>query len=279
MFGYISFYKSKLTEEDFMTFKSYYCGLCKQLGKSYNQLVRLGLSYDFTFLVILLDSLNDNNPNYDLQPCIRYIGKKKNIVTDNDSIIFSTDMSIALNYYKLTDDIKDDKSVKAFLLRIPYKRHIKKINKKYEIITDEISLHLKKLSDLEKSKCKSIDEISHEFSLIMENIFSYKISLGKLGYNLGKFIYILDAFDDLDEDLKNKKYNPILLKYNYTGKADEKKTIIEEIDFILTYTLSQIALEYEKQDIKRNKGLLDNIIYLGLRLKKDSILYKSEEKQ
>ena len=279
MFGYISFYKSKLTEEDFSVFKSYYCGLCKQLGKSYNQFVRLGLSYDFTFLAILIDSLNKNEPLLDFQSCMRYIGKKKKIITENDAVKFSTDMSIALNYFKLSDDIKDDKSLKAFLLRIPYQRHIKKLNKKYGIITEEIVVHLNKLSKLEKENCKNIDEVSDEFSLIMENIFSYRISLAKLGYNLGKFIYILDAFDDIDEDLKKKKYNPILLKYGYAGKCDEKRKIAKDVDFILTYTLSQVASEYEKLDIKRNKNLLDNIIYLGLRLKKDSILYKSEEKQ
>ena len=277
MFGYVNVYKPLLKDADFNTFKMYYCGLCKQLGNSYNQAIRLSLSYDFTFLAILLDSLTDEQCSTAFQPCIKHLSKKRNIIINNDCINYAAAMSVALNYFKLTDDIEDDKSLKALILRIPYLRQIKKIDKRMCIVTDIIEEHLDKLKHLEKSNSSNIDEVSHEFAMIMETVFSYNINLKRFGYNLGKFIYIIDAFDDIDDDFKDKNYNPMLLKYKYGGKCDEKKRIAEEIDFLLTYILSQIAAEYEKIDVKKNKELLNNIIYFGLRQKKDIVLHKGEK--
>lgn len=277
MFGYVNLYKPLLKDEDFSVFKAYYCGLCKELGRSFNQAVRLGLSYDFTFLALVLDSLNNDELKIGEMSCSKHFGKKRKVIFDNEYIMYSAAMSVALNYYKLTDDIYDDKSIKAFICRIPYLRQLKKIDKVFDIVISDIEKRLDNLKFFEKNLSKNIDEVSHEFAKLMETVFSYNINLKKFGYNLGKFIYIIDAFDDIDNDLAKKRYNPILLKYNYNGTCAEKKKIAEEIDFILTFTLSQIASEYEKLKVYKNKNLIDNIIYYGLRQKKDIILHKGEK--
>lgn len=278
MFGYVNLYKPTLSDDNYELFKTYYCSLCFRLGKDFNQAVRLSLSYDFTFLAILLDSLSDKKLELTNQRCLKHIGKQKQIAVNNEFIKYSSQMSAVLNFYKLTDDIKDDKSVKAFILRLPYLRQLKKTDPHFEIISDEIIKHLNSLSKLENENCENIDEVSHEFAMIMQYLFSYNIKLKRFGYNLGKFIYIIDAFDDMDDDLKKKHYNVINKKYAYDGTSMKKKQIASEIDFILTYTLSQLADEFEKLDIKKNKTLLENIIYFGLRQKKDSILFKEGEK-
>ena len=53
MFGYVNVYKDELKIKDYDTYRAYYCGLCKMLGKRHNALARLSLNYDLTFLAVL----------------------------------------------------------------------------------------------------------------------------------------------------------------------------------------------------------------------------------
>ncbi|MBQ7901463.1 MAG: hypothetical protein IJ365_05825, partial [Clostridia bacterium] len=130
MFGYINIYKDELKVKEYNDFRSYYCGLCKALGKRYNQLVRLGLNYDLTFLAILLDSMYDEQAKCDKLGCIKNLAKKKTVI-DNKAVDFAADMSIILTYYKLADDVRDDKSIKAFFAAVPYWFAVKKLKCDY----------------------------------------------------------------------------------------------------------------------------------------------------
>ncbi|MBE7038155.1 MAG: hypothetical protein E7404_04545 [Ruminococcaceae bacterium] len=270
MFGYVNVFADELKIREYNLYKSYYCGLCKQLGKDFNQFVRLGLSYDFTFLAIVFDGLNDSKPVIEKEGCIKHISKKRPIIKNNDGIEYAANLSVILTYYKLCDDIIDEKIKKSYLLRIPYKSAIKKINSIDKNIFKNIEENLSLLSKLEKEKCNEIDVVSDAFAKIMQSIFSFDERLLNFGYNLGKFIYVIDALDDIDKDYKNKSYNPFLLKYGY----DNKEKILENAQFLLMYTLSKLAEEFENIKFYKNYEIIKNIIYLGLRQKTDFVLQR-----
>ena len=270
MFGYINIYKDELKVKEYNVFRGYYCGLCKTLGKQFNQLVRLGLNYDLTFLAILLDSIYDTETVFANEGCIKNIAKKKT-VTDNKAVSFAADMSIVLTYYKLADDIKDDKSIKAMLAIVPYWFAVRRLKGRYGDIIDKIKANLEKLSELEKRKCSVTDEAAHPFAQIMADIFELaNPALKALGYNLGRFVYIADACDDMDDDLKNGAYNPLNLAYGYNGVADEK--IKRNIENTIFLTLGYVGAEYEKLPKFKNKEILDNIIYMGIRARAEMLL-------
>ena len=269
MFGYVNVYKDELKIKDFNVYRAYYCGLCKALGEKFGALSRLGLSYDFTFLAIFLDSLNDEKVNFSSEGCAKHIGKKHLAVKENSAIYYAADMSVVLNYFKILDDIKDDFFTKSYFLYLPYKCAVRKISDIDGDIVKEIKIQLNTLSRLEKEKCAEPDIASDAFAKIMRAIFSVKNGLEDFGYNLGKFIYLIDALDDLEKDKKKKSYNPYLEKFG----GDIEKTV-NSAEFVLTYTLSRLADEFEKQKIYKNKEILKNIIYLGLRAKLDTILKK-----
>ena len=262
MFGFVNVFKNELKIKDYNLFRSYYCGLCKALGKRHNQLVRLGLSFDMTFLAILADGLCEDMPVIKKDGCIKHIGTHM-ICSDNKAIDYAADMSILLYYYKLCDDIADDKSLKAFLLRIPYIRAVKKVAKKYPEISLCVKDNLKELTRLEKEKCQSIDMAAHPFAMLTAGIFKgFNPSLEKLGYNIGRLIYIADAYKDLEADRKKGSYNPFLLSdSSYTGDSDLKNRARGSFNM----NLNAVATEYNKLNIKKNKDILDNIIYLGIR--------------
>ena len=264
MFGYVNAYKELLRVCDYNVFRGYYCGLCKQLGKSHNQLTRFGLSYDMTFLAILVSSLDEGKLDLEIRNCIAHPVSKRPVIRGDKGIAYSADMSIILTYMKLKDDWQDERSIKSFA-RIAYYFSMKKCAKKYPRQYECIKENLLNLSSMEKENCKSIDAVADCFGKLLEKVFDFNgnnKALAWLGYHIGRFIYITDAYMDIDKDLKSKSYNPFISMY---GTDLKKEDFSDTVKDSLTFTLSEISNAYNLLEIKKNKELLDNIIYLGLR--------------
>jgi len=276
LFGYVNIYKDELKIKDYNTYKAYYCGLCKKLGKRHNQLVRLGLNYDFTFLTIITDALSDVPAELDFQGCVKKLGKRKTVV-EAQGLDFASDMNVLLSYYKLKDDICDNLSVKALFAILPFLHRARFVKRKYKNLCEIVSVSLKRLSFLEKTKCDIIDKAAHEFAVILEAIFNEANPvLKRFGYLIGRMIYIMDACEDMKNDLKHNNYNPAILQYGYEGELTED--IRHKMENTLYYSLSELADEYQSLDIKKNKVLTDNIIYLGMRARCDVILNERKNK-
>lgn len=270
MFGYVNVYKDELKIKDYDTYRAYYCGLCKALGKKHNQLVRLGLNYDLTFLALIYDSLSDKPHDFKKSGCIKKLGKRK-IVSFCNELEFAADMNVLLAYFKLKDDIIDNGSFKARIAVLPFLPCIRRIKKEYADLFNVVDVSLKRLKFIEDTKCSIIDKAAHEFAVIMQAVFKHiDVSLEKFGYILGRLIYILDVYDDIDEDYKDKKYNPAVLQYGYDGNITEE--ILKNISDNLYYSLGELSNEYETLKIKKNKEIINNIIYLGLRARCDLII-------
>lgn len=285
MFGYVTPFKSELKIREYNLFRAYYCGLCKTMGNEYNQLVRMGLNYDLSFLSLLLSSLEEEQDNVKIENCIAHPINKRMVIEDNESLRYTSSISIMLIYFKLLDDWKDDKSVKALVANIPFSKAIKKAQIENPIKYKVIKQKLDELSVLEANKCGEIDEVADVFGKLMQEISSpdfikdeeTKRVLKFLGYNLGRWIYILDAFDDMEEDIKSKSYNPLVLQYRYKLGEDMElftQRVKDSIEISLTFTLENISKSFELLDLKYNKEIVENIIYLGMRNKMEMIFNK-----
>lgn len=269
MFGYVNVFKDELKIKDFNIYRAYYCGLCKQLGESFGAFYRLGLSYDFTFLALVLDSADDNKICFSSEGCAKHLGKKRLVVKNNSAINYAADMSVVLNYYKILDDINDEFFSKSHIFYLPYKSAMGKIKHIKSDIINSVRDNLELLYKLEKEKCAEPDIVSDAFARAMRAIFSENRALENFGYNIGKFIYLIDSLDDLEKDVKKKSYNPFYEKY-----GDNFEELINSAEFVLTFTLSKAAEEFEKLKIYKNYEIIKNIVYLGLRSKLDYILQK-----
>ena len=267
MFGYVNIYKDELKVKDYKLWQSYYCGLCKALGKRYNHLTRLGLNYDMTFLAIVIAAATEEQIEIKKEGCFLHPINKRYKVNSPTALSYACDVSIVLTSEKLQDDINDDKKLAAFFLRLPYTVPFKKA--KNLCCADKIKKHLNDLYELEKKDCHDIDRVADCFALLMAEIMTpdfipdeKRELMKKFGYNLGRWIYILDAVNDYYEDKKKNRYNPF------------EKLDILDVEFTLTYTLSQIGKLFLELDFKVNKALIENIIFLGLRLRQEQILKK-----
>lgn len=282
MFGYVEPDKPELKIREFEIFRGYYCSLCKTIGRRYGQVSRISLNYDLTFLYLLLDSIEAVPVLGKRERCIAHPLKKRFVVFSNKIAEYSSDMNIILTYYNLVDKWKDEGNFIGGTGAIVLKRAFKKAKKGNPEKCDRIGEYLRALSELEKSGCHSVDEAAEPFAAMMRELFESgyikddgeRKTLGWLGYNLGRWIYIVDAYDDIEDDLKNKNYNPLIKQYEFDGKdiLDFKNGIREPVNFSLNYTMCEIEKAYLLLGIEKNKGILDNILYSGLIVKTDKVL-------
>lgn len=276
MFGYVNICAQTISEEDKKLYSSYYCGLCKAIAKK-SQLMRLGLNNDLTFLSVLLSGVYAENPEFKLNSrCLMHGFKKHDEVKQNIVMDYTSDMNILLVYLKICDDASDEEKASAKAMKILFNNTAERIKRKYPKAFSDISENLKKLSVLEEGECCVIDEVADCFAKLLEAVFvpdfieddGTRKVLSWMGYNIGRWIYIADAYEDIQKDKKKNRYNPLL----YINNENLKKDINDS----MTYTLASIANAYDLLDIKRNDTLIRNILYAGLPLKQESIFNKTE---
>lgn len=268
MFGYVNIYKPELKMKDFYKYKAYYCGLCKTLKQRYGRIGQMTLSYDMTFLIILLTSLYESETVRQQNRCIIHPVKKHDTLY-NEITGYVADMNIALSYYHLLDDWKDEKSITGLAGSGVLKRAYKKISKQYPRQCDVIRDCLDRLQECEKKQETNIDLVSRCFGELMAEIFVYRQdrweeTLRKAGFYLGKFIYILDAYDDLEKDLKNGSYNPL------TGLRGEEGFDGNCIN-MLNMMMAEASREFEKLPCLSDIDILRNILYMGVWTKLETI--------
>lgn len=277
MFGYVRINKKDLTFREYEHYKAYYCGLCKTLKREYTEISRVSINYDITFLILILTSVYMPKSEIFYESCIVNPIKDKKHMT-NEFSKYAAAMNILLTYYKLEDNLIDRGDLKDKIAKKLYEKSFKKVYKEYPERAKIIKKYLEELIDLEKENSNSIDRTSNTFGELMREIFMYKDDeyserLGELGFNIGKYIYILDAYEDLEKDIKSGEYNPFK---EYKSKPDELK---EKVDRNIMMSLSRLEKSIIDLDIKVNKGIIDNIIYSGIYLRYKGILNKKVDKK
>jgi len=266
VFGYVKACKPELKIKEYETYKAVYCSLCKKLGKSYGILSRFTLSYDFTFLALLNMSLKDGCDGFERKRCAFNPLKKCNYCKNLDAIDMPAAAAMIMLYYKILDNIADERGFKKagyWCLKPIFSRAHKKAAKLYPQIETAVAEYIAKQNSLEKAMCASIDEAADPTAKVMEKILSLcsenemqKRVLNRLGYCLGRYIYLLDAAVDLPEDIKSGSYNVL--------KNVDETEVKERIKGQLYFCVNEAAKAFELLDIKKYKTILGNIIYLGL---------------
>ena len=305
MFGYVVVNKPELKFREFDVYRAYYCGLCHSLSKRHGLSGQLTLSYDMTFLVILLSSLYEPEHNVTSKRCVVHPLRRQNIIS-SEFTDYVADMNVILSYFKCLDDWHDDRSV----LKLAYSKLLKKgsigknlnnvhatsdstddgsvaatqpnsdSNNQNSYFTDDsghlhispdysyknkiesISSLLDELGTREKMNETNVDVVAGLFGKIMQILFVpfddiYAKGLGRMGFYLGKFIYIMDAFDDVEEDVKKGRYN--VFSNCYTDPDFET-----HVKDMLTMMMAECSDAFEMLPAVDNADILRNILYSGV---------------
>lgn len=258
MFGFVQANIDELNTEQKPRYRQYYCGVCHSLGQNHGFVARLGLTYDMTFLAMLLSSLYEPQETQHTARCVVHPIKEHSFVK-NEFIDYAADMTVALVYFKCIDDWNDDKDVKAKAYSALLASSYSKIKEKYPRQCGIIEKELSVLSEIECKNETNPDAAANSFGRLMADLFVVKDDIWKgylseIGYNLGRYIYLADAAIDLEDDIKKGSYNPL------KTIAKDAQSVYDTLQLVLGYASQSFETLPLVQDIE----ILRNIIYSGI---------------
>lgn len=276
MFGYININGSGLSEGDKKTYQSYYCGLCRQLKSDCGRKGQMMLSYDLTFLVVLLTGLYELENKETEFTCPLHPTKRR-VAYINEATEYASDMNLILAYHNLVDDWKDDHSyAKKALVKILDKDYAR-IMDKYPRQVAALEHYMCETENLEKTGEQNLDIISGLTGEMLGEVFcwkndEWKEELKTLGFYMGKFIYLMDAYEDLEKDKKRNAYNPL----RFMEKKDEQEfeTLCK---LLLTSMISECAKSFERLPILMHAEILRNVLYSGVWTKYEYLQLKKKK--
>ncbi len=285
MYGYIRVYEPELKVREQEYYRAVYCGLCRTMGKCTGQCSRASLSYDFTFFALLRMALSGERVTVKVRRCAIHPARRRLMAEPNDALRLASCFSAILAYHKLRDDQHDEKGAKRALATcaIPYVASIRRraIKRGYVDADRQVSAAMRALAALEAASPPSVDEPADLFGDLMAALLSVGLDGDRArvataaGRHLGRWIYILDAADDFEEDVRRGRYNPFACLYaDPTMKTlpTEKR---EEIRIALLSELTELEKAFDLLDVEDDpdlSGLLSNVLYLGLLHEADRIL-------
>lgn len=273
MFGYVTVNKQELKFKEFDLYQAYYCGLCRVLREKYGFSGQFSLSYDCTFLILFLSGLYEPEEIKENKRCMLH-PKKGAPVCINIYTEYAADMTILLSYYKCMDDWKDEKKA----TRLAYGKWIegsfRRVLEKYPEKCEKVRVLFDKISECEKKQEENMDKVSGLFGEVLAELFAYKEdewdgNIRRMAFFLGKFVYLMDAYEDLDKDKKSGNYNPFRFKQQDAEYEENCRTI-------LSMMMAECSREFEKLPIIQNIEILRNIIYSGVWCRYEQLRMKKE---
>ena len=188
---------------------------------------------------------------------------------------YAVDLNVALAYHKCADNWQDDHNP-AFaaakgLLGRAYRRACKYQPEKCAAI----QAWMDGIREIEKRSDGMIDPPVNLTGWMLGELFAWKQDhwseeLRRMGDGLGRFIYFMDAYDDLEKDLRRDKFNPlksIRQQENYEALCRD----------VLTLMMADCADAFECLPIVRDADLIRNILYSGVWAKYNYIQSKKEK--
>ena len=257
MFGYVVANVEALSAFDKDRYRAVYCGLCKALGQSFGQLGRLTLTYDMTFLVLLLSALEQTElaETSSFRCMLHPLQKREAFI--NRHTLYAADMNLMLAYHQRLDDWEDERKAAAFFQARALGRRMDDLNAKYPVQAKALKEGLEALSQMEKDGETNPDLPAAAFGSILGAVFvpeghEQSAALYDFGDKLGRFVYLMDAAVDLKKDLKAMKYNPLT-----TIPTERHEPMLQML-------MADCAQAYEAFTLYKDKSLMDNILYSGV---------------
>lgn len=269
MFGFIRPVREELRVRELERFKSVYCGLCHAIGARYGRFHTFFLSYDMTFCALVLGCTQENANTVCLR-CDASPLKKKCVAQADEAINRAADFGVLLNYHKLRDNCADEKGAKRLAARLLLRFAAPGYRKARERLPDEdaiLSACVDELAVLEREKCSSIDRAADPTARLLQEAApktgdAQERILRQLFYHTGRWVYLIDACYDLERDFKEGAYNPVALRFGLTKPS--LASVREAIELTLERSLIDIHTAYQLLDVKKDAGILQNIIELGM---------------
>ena len=274
MFGYLAPSKRDLKIWEFDVYNAYYCAICHAVKRRYGELPRLLLSYDAVLIAMLTENLVERpeKPEFSTFRCLNNPMKKRNEVAPSYGIEYAADVMVLLGWLSLKDkkEDKDEGNVLKSAAVVAGEKLLKRAGLKAAgRLGEKARICLECIEDqraLESAKEVSVDRAADPTGRMMEELLDVSEEassvLREMGYHLGRYIYIIDAADDIEKDRESGTYNPLLLR----------PIAPETLKTAISLDLARVCDLVDQLDLVNHKSIIDNIFYLGLRAKMDEVI-------
>lgn len=260
-------------------YSAYYCGVCTVMRHRYGHFSAVGLNYDCTFLAVLLSSLYEEEEKTYENRCLHHPATRRKLII-TPSVRYAADMNFLLEYYNFQDDWIDDKKPAAGIFTLANREKVRRLGQKYPRQNKALLQYIDKIHRLEKKNEPDVESAATLTGKAIAEVFvrqedQWSEELRQIGFYLGKFIYWMDAYDDVEKDIRSGSYNPFKDLYR-------QGTLAESVRSWLRMMMGGCCRAFETLPILQNEDLLRNILYSGvwvkyLRITEDRKQEKKEE--
>ncbi len=259
MFGYININKQELKIKDYELYRAYYCGVCDEIRKNTGPHGRIVLSFDMTFLAMLLDGLYDDETKIVSKRCLANPVIRHKAIAGNN-VKYAADMNLLLSYENMKDKWYDSKNLFAFVYALIIKHKTGKIKKAYACQAKAVDNYITELHKIENEKNPDFEAAANLTGRMLGEIYAknndeWSEILRGIGFYMGKFVYFADAYCDYEKDKKSGSYNPFVLNNNDVKTYGKK---------VLKMMAAEVARLFEILPVVDNMEILRNIIYSGM---------------
>ena len=288
LLGYVKAFKPEMKIKDYELYRGIYCSLCRALGRLYSPLAQLFLSYDFAFAAVLRLAAGDESCAFSQKRCPYNPAKKCMICGSKKELEFCAHAVIITVFHKVKDNLHDggvkSKILAAMLypiVSLMHKKAVRLAPEVEEIISKSMALQ----AETEKKKDVCLDEAAHPSADALGRIMSHGFSgekadaLYKLGYMVGRTVYVIDAADDLEADIKNGSFNPFKAEYGDIKNAVVREKFAKRVREIFNLTQSSAMDALDSLEKKRFEDILENIVFDGIEASISKVLEKYEVTQ
>lgn len=283
MFGYLDVDKGTIEDGQRGLWQTFMCGLCISTKQAYGNFPRAFITNDVNFFNVLFHSVEQVDVEIENKTCFSHPLKKRPILKTTALTDMLAVSNVLLTYWNVYDDVLDD----GGLTKKTALRALKKPYVKAKAILPQMDGMLKTmyedLQSLEKAGCSSIDKVAHSFAELSRQFAAIVLgdktspNVETLCYNLGKWIYLIDALDDVEKDLKKGSYNAFVSCYAITA-VNEVAAHLDEIQFVMYASLNRIAQSYNDLNLTKYTCILKNVLYDSIRNKTKQVLAKYKVK-
>ena len=265
--------RGELKCREFDDYQAVYCGLCRALGQRYGILARSLLQYDFVFLAMLFAGPDDPGES-EIHRCPICPLRKKRMCTGWTGLDRAADQMVILAWWKLRDTVEDEgffRGLPARVLSRLLRRDYRRAAERRPGFDRTAREGLERLRQLETERSPSIDRTADAFASILraaaeeEDDPARRRELEQLLYHVGRWIYLLDAVEDLEEDAARGRYNPVALR------LPEKEERESALRVTLRHSLNLSRGAFELLPETRWSAIVANILYLGLPLVEQAV--------
>ena len=275
MLGVMTVRKDELKFREFDRYRGFYCGLCRAIGQRCGKACRMALSFEMTFLSMLLTSLYEPETKGEMRRCAFHPIEKR-LMLGNEAIDYCADLSALISYYDLRDGWEDEKRVDKLAESALLKTAARRAGEALPRQRKAVERYVEKLHEVEQKNDMNLDAAANLSGELLGELYVwkkdvYERDLRELGFYLGKFIYLCDSFEDVEQDIKKNNYNPLAGRFKRPEFEDESRMMLEDM-------MARACRAFECLPLLEDAPIMRNILYSGIWLRFESACERRKAK-